>query len=203
MISSLLRLLSLVGLFVVPAIFLDSLVKSTLLLMLGLLLCVVMRRWSAAAKHHLLGLTMAGLCLIPVLSVFGPQLRVLPASFTLALQQPAPPPAQPFQNQKEFSSQSATWSLVDQANEPVALPSKNLVAASNVPSALESPIVHPTGSIESDSQTEASAMGWLPMVWQAVVALWLAGCLVVLSRLGLALLRLRRMTGRTLSLIHI
>lgn len=194
MISNVLRFLSSVGLIISPAIFLDTLVKSTLLLVLALLFCVALRRASAASKHYLLGLTMASLCLIPILSAFGPQLRVLPASWTLALGENSP---------LEIASRPAAGALsaIDQAPASVASSPDMLITASDVPFPTTEPAVNvqtvpPSSTLVEAGSNNVSTRPWLPIAWQSLAALWMVGCMAMLARLMLAMLRLRRTTGR-------
>ena len=202
MISSLVQFLSSAGLFVAPAIILDILAKATMLLALALLLCAAMRRASAASKHYLLGLTLVGLCLIPVLSAFGPQLRILPSSWTLALREQSSPPAATSLGADATATAAMTLPPIDRTAAPVGLSHYDSATASDLPPVMADPgafapeaLPHPL-PIADPQPSEDTTRTWLPIVWQVIAALWLLGCLVALTRLALAMLRLRVATGR-------
>lgn len=87
------------------AILVDSGAKGLLLLLMALLICIKLRRASAAARHLVWALALGGLLLLPVLSLVMPkwQLPILPRLSTSAEQPvapalehlPLPSPAQP------------------------------------------------------------------------------------------------------------
>lgn len=198
MTSSLFRLLTLVGLVVAPIVFLDTLVKSTLLLVFVLLLCASMRQASAARKHYLLGLTMTSLCVIPVLSVLGPQLRILPASWTLAQDKPSTQPIAALPNERAIPL-DATEPASIQEVKPVTTTPDNLLVKGDVPPLIPALVPQEESFIRSPvgkNLNERSLTQWPPIFWQSIATLWLLGCSVFLVRLVIAMLRLRRVVGQ-------
>ena len=200
MISELLRTLSAVGLIIAPAVFIDTLAKATLLLLFALLTCAALWRASAASKHYLLGLTVAGLCLLPILSAFGPQLRVLPASWTLALNAQSTLTVGSPSNATESPFESRLESPIDEAASPFSISDVRSPAA-DLPLVEDSPS---TASEDATSVSAATAAGahdqsartWLPIAWQSFAVLWLLGSLSLLARLAAAMLRLRAAAAR-------
>jgi beta-lactamase regulating signal transducer with metallopeptidase domain/protocatechuate 3,4-dioxygenase beta subunit len=200
MISELLRTLSSVVLIIAPAVFIDTLAKATLLLLFALLACAALWRASAASKHYLLGLTVASLCLLPILSAFGPQLRVLPSSWTLALNAQSTLTVGSPSNATESSFESRLESPIDET--------ASLFPISDVLSpTADLPLVEDSRATASEDATLAlaataagahdqSARTWLPIAWQSFAALWLLGSLSLLARLAAAMLRMRTAAAR-------
>ncbi|TWT35164.1 Regulatory protein BlaR1 [Posidoniimonas corsicana] len=196
MIAGLLQMLSSVGLVIAPDVLVDTLAKATLLLLLALLSCAALRRASAASKHYLLGLTVGSLCLLPLLSAFGPQLQVLPASWTLALHAQLPLTASAPSNASESGFKSRSVSPIDEAGSPVPLTGEHSPTA-DLPLVMDRPANATEAGILASAATTAdandeSARTWLPVAWQSFAVLWLLGCMTLLARLAAAMVRLRK-----------
>lgn len=157
----------------------DLLLKATLLLCTVLVGLLLMRRTSAAKRHHVLGLCLAGLIALPLLSLFCPAWRILP-NWT------PPPTAAPISVNRTTTPNPKIHT--ESINPPVA--SVQFPAKSNE-----------TPSASASEPSGLSAMfdfsDWRETVPRnGVGVVWLVGVVLVLFRLVRAQRRLRITANR-------
>jgi beta-lactamase regulating signal transducer with metallopeptidase domain len=169
---------------------LDATIKGSVLLLIAGAVCLALRRDSAATRHMVWATAVLLLLIMPLLSILLPQWRVLPA-WSQASQDLKPPgrqapgvvgnPGQAIRSPRITNSGSGIpIRVVDP--EP---------STAGVPESL------PTLSGELDFNQEKSLLGTMsgePVALLTVV--WLAGCVLVMLRLSIALLLLRWSASR-------
>ncbi|HKY60740.1 MAG TPA: HEAT repeat domain-containing protein [Gemmatimonadota bacterium] len=154
---------------------LDALVKGTALLIVIFGLAAVSGRWSAATRHLLWCFGLVGLLILPALSSVTPwHLPVLPPVEGAAIGEILPTTAP--EAARDRTATGAEGSVLE-AGDPVFPPA----------SALRAPIATP----------EAGEGGDLPLGFgDVLLAIWVAGAILILARLVAGLVTLRRYTVR-------
>lgn len=168
----------------VLAALLDCGVKGLLLLLLAALIAGAMRRASAAARHLVWTLALAGLLLLPALSLVTPKWRlpILPP-FPAA---PEPALAAPVPSAAPQISMPSAQPLVDPF--PIAAPSAAPSSANAHRALPESAPPQPAAGLPAPSAPRPWAL-WL-------AALWLAGALACLAPLAVGMALVRRLARR-------
>jgi beta-lactamase regulating signal transducer with metallopeptidase domain len=166
----------------------DWTLKSTVLFVAAGVLTVVLRYRSAGLRHLVWGLALGAALILPLASLAAPRW--------------SPPLALPMPGAGE-----AGWTGGAVATEDAAAQVSTTLSSSalSLPSALnQTSTPAPSGSVASDPASVPSRSMWVAQVavvarrvagaWTSwLVALWGAGGLLVLSALGLAILRTRRL----------
>ena len=166
-------------------VLLDATIKGTALLALAGLVTTAMRHTSAAPRHAVWFLAMAGLLLLPPLSVTLPGWQILPAWCDLKPQVAAAPAAghvpfeasAPVRDAVPVSASSTAGGMEGESPSPTALPPRS---------------PEPTGA-EPATVPPASNGGSLRPFLAWLAGLWAAGTVAVLSLTLLGMLSVRQL----------
>jgi len=170
---------------------LDIVTKSSVLLVLTSVVCWLLRERSASLRHRLWTLALAGCIAVPVIAIVGPQLRI-----PLLRANPV--------EQKDITSLTSKGSSTEccevESGTAVGMPTplpedSNAASSSELNSVFSCTIEDALDSENATSGTADSFMVITYVGWQYwLPAIWLAGFLFVLIRLGTAaFLQHRRM----------
>jgi HEAT repeat protein/beta-lactamase regulating signal transducer with metallopeptidase domain len=152
---------------------LDAVLKSTALLVLTAALSLVLRRASAATRHMLWTCGLLGALVLPLLSLALPKWRMPVVSVVASVPSSPASPA---------------------VDTPARIPTTDLPAAHRARP--DSRLSQARGE-ESAAPTSPSLTSRIPSPGTMAIALWAAGALAILARLGMGLLAVQWMSRRT------
>jgi beta-lactamase regulating signal transducer with metallopeptidase domain len=176
-------------------VLLDAALKSVVLLSMVLFLVAASRPFTSASRRHwLLVVGLAGLLLLPLLSMALPKWEVLPTPFTTALVETdvrGDVAIFDVQSPSVESARIAPPAAVDvQSPRPEVTIVSTEARALVEPSEIATPLPFAGPPVIA---AEASPLPW-PVV---AVLLWIAGAIILLTRLAVARLYLARFTARS------
>ncbi len=169
----------------------DIVAKSSLLLVFAAAACWMLRGLGAAFRHRVWAFAVGGCALMPVISTMGPQVRI-PAVTQQAADQVASRSVSAAMDRERIEVFESDIAEIESSEMSVGV-ATDLTVQSN--SFGKSSVVETTGDSGAVERAEVTPTTTQFQWTHYVLAFWLAGCLILVSQITVAILLQRRRLG--------